>query len=284
MTAVAGRRAAPAEATLRTLAWVEARRWARHPLFLLGCALLIWGAVGIWNNLDATFNEFRVAPAFCVGVLGALVGCQLTRSMSRSTDAVAAAPADGVLRTAALCLACLVPGAVGLLWVTWLYVAAMAMPTPQSALSTADQIAVLLSGVVASVGGPLFGVMVGRWTRFPGAALVWAVVLIGWTILGNSSLIQPASRLNDLVRLNAPYAFWTSSDNDHSHIWVAGGSPWWHLAYVVLLCGLAATAAMVHEAVGARRSRLWRTLAVLAGLAVVALALAVAADPTRVPL
>jgi sugar-specific transcriptional regulator TrmB len=65
---------------------------------------------------------------------------------------------------------------------------------------------------------------------------------------------------------------------------VAGGSPWWHLAYLVLLCGLAATAAMVHEAVGARRARLWKVLAVLGVLAVSALAMAAAGDPTRIPL
>ena len=48
---------------------------------------------------------------------------------------------------------------------------------------------------------------------------------------------------------------------------------------VLLLCGLAATAAMVHEATGGRRTRLWRVLAVLGGLALVSLGLAVADDP-----
>jgi hypothetical protein len=212
----------------------------------------------------------------------------LTRSMSRSTDAVEAAPADGVLRTAALCLACLVPGAVGLAWVVWVYVTAVvtsgATATADSGLSTMDRIGVLLAGVVATVGGPLFGVLVGRWTRFPGAGLVGAVVLVGWTLLDTAALGWPASYLNNLARLSPPFAFWTSGDSGHQSDFAAGGSPWWHLAYVVLLCGLAATAAMVHEATGLRRTRLWRLLAGLGGLAAVALALAVASDPTRVPL
>ncbi|HLM04835.1 MAG TPA: hypothetical protein VK402_06555 [Blastococcus sp.] len=284
MTAVVERRAAPAQATLRTLAWVEARRYARHPVFLLGAGLLVWSSVAISDDLDATFPDFKVAVGFLVGVFGVLVGYQLTRSLSRSTDAVTAAPADGVLRTAALCLACLVPGALGLAWVGWLYATAVLTSTPDSAIGTGDRIAILLAGAVATVGGPLVGVMVGRWTRFPGAGLVAAVLLVLWTGFSSSALEQRASHLTDLARLQAPFAFWTSSGDAHATNWVAGGSPWWHLAYVVLLCGLAATAAMVHEATGGRRTRLWRVLAVLGVLALGCLALAVAGDPTRVPL
>jgi hypothetical protein len=284
VTAVVERPAAPMQATLRTLAWVEARRYAQHPLFLLGFALLICSSVAISNDLDATFPDFKIAGSFCLGVLGVLVGHQLTRSMSRSTDAVAAAPADGVLRTAALCLACLVPGAVGLVWVTWLYLTALATGTPASSLSTAERIAILLTGAVAAVGGPLFGVLVGRWTRFPGAGLVGAVLLMAWSLLSAGAVNLAASHLSDVLRLSAPFAFWTSGETGGGDNWVAGGSPWWHLAYLVLLCGLAATAAMAHEAVGVRRAHLWRVLAVLGVLAVGALALAAAGDPTRIPL
>jgi hypothetical protein len=284
MTAVVERPAAPMQATLRTLAGVEARRYAQHPLFLIGSALLVCSSVAISNDLDATFPDFKIAGSFCLGVLGVLVGHQLTRSMSRSTDAVAAAPADGVLRTAALCLACLVPGAVGLAWVTWLYLTAQATGTPDSSLGALELIAILLAGAVATVGGPVFGVLVGRWTRFPGAGLVGAVLLMAWTVLGSSAVNLPASHLSDLLRLSAPFAFWTSGHTGEGGNWVAGGSPWWHLAYLVLLCGLAATAAMAHEAVGARRARLWRVLTVLGVLAVSALAMAAAGDPTRIPL
>jgi hypothetical protein len=285
MTAVVERPLTPTRAaTLRTLAWVEARRYARHPLFLLGVALLVWASVAISDDLDATFPDFKVAPAFFLGVLGVLVGYQLTRSMSRSTDAVEGAPADGVLRTAALCLACLVPGSLGLAWAAWLYVTALATSTPASGMGAGDRIAILLTGVVATAGGPLVGVLAGRWARFPGAGLVAAVALVGWTLLNTAALGWPASHLNNLARLNPPFAFWTSGDTGHTSDFFAGGSPWWYLAYVVLLCGLAAVAAMVHEAAGERRTRLWRLLGILGALAVGCLALAVAADPTRVSL
>jgi hypothetical protein len=289
MTAVM---AGPTRATtLRTLAWVEAGRWARHPLFLLGTALLAWSAVAISDDLDPTFPDFKVAPAFFLGLLGVFVGYQLSRSMARSTDAVDAAPADGALRSAALCLACLVPGAVGLIWVAWLYLASAVTPATDSAIGTADRIAILLAGAVATVGGPLFGVLVGRWTSFPFAGLVAAVLLVGLTSLGNVATLgqiaavgETASRLEHLVRLAAPFAFWISADHTHQDDAMVGGSPWWHLAYIVLLCCLAVTAAMVHDATHDRRARLWRVLVVLGVLAVGCLALAVAADPTEIPL
>ena len=40
MTALTSRPPASDAATLRALAWIEARRYARHPLFLIGVALL----------------------------------------------------------------------------------------------------------------------------------------------------------------------------------------------------------------------------------------------------
>jgi hypothetical protein len=276
MTAVAERRAAPAEETLKTLARVEARRYARHPLFLLGAGALVWSSVVVSNDRDvSTSMEFTITPAFLLGLLGVLVGYQLTRSMAPSADAVEAAPADGVVRTAALCLACLVPGVLGLAWAVWRYVTS----TQDTTLNGLGRITIVLAGAVAAVGGPLFGVMVGRWTRFPGAGLVAVVVLSGWTVLNTAGLIGPSGYLNNLQRLNPPMAFWITAKDVHSPYVIVGGSPWWHLVYMVLLCGLAAIAAMVHEATGGRRSRLWRVLAVLGGLALVSLGLAVADDP-----
>ena len=48
MTTLAARAATPSSGTtLRALAAVEARRYARHPLFLAGVALLIWQMIVI---------------------------------------------------------------------------------------------------------------------------------------------------------------------------------------------------------------------------------------------
>src|SRR5450631_3784655 len=294
MTTLVERTEAPTRSTtLRTLAGVEARRYARHPLFLVGAALMVLVTVSNSNNLAKGTGDAQVlavgdgttVPAFFLGVLGVFVGYRLTRSMARSSEAVEASPADGVIRTAALCLACLVPGAVALVWLAWNYVTMAVWPGPSSAaFSSTDHAARLFAGVVFAVGGPLVGVMVGRWTRFPGAGLVAAVVLVGWSLLSTFGLLMSASRVGTLVHLNAPFVTWVSQNGPTDPNWIAGGSPQWYLAYIALLCGLAASAAMLHEARGAQRSRLVRVCAILVVLALVSLALAVVPDPTRIPL
>lgn len=272
-------------ATLRTLAGLEARRYALHPLFLVGVALLAAVTITNSDNLDAAAGIETLLPAFLLGLLGVFVGHQLTRSIAPSTEAVEAAPADGVTRTGALCLACLVPGAVAVVWVASMYLAMAASRIPDSAaISPAGRAGMLGAAVAAAVGGPLFGVMVGRWTRFPGAGLLAAVVLVGWTLLGTIGLQMPASRPGTLIHLNPPFTSWVSADGPHQPRWVAGGSPWWYLGYLILLCGLAVSGALLHEARGAQRSRLLRLLLTLALLAVASLGLAAAADPTRIPL
>jgi hypothetical protein len=272
-------------ATLRTLAAVEARRYARHPLFLVGTAALVWAGVRTLPRLAGSPPDGGFLPAVFLGLVGVFVGYQLTRALGPAGDAIAAAPSDGVLRTAALCLACLVPGAVAGVWVAATYVALAIWPIPDyAALSAADLAFMTASAVPYAVGGPLVGVLVARWTRFPGAALLAAVALVAWTLLGTFGLAMPASRLGNLVHLNPPFTTWTSADGPSEALWFAGGSPGWYLAYVTTLCGLAATAAMLHEAVGSRRSTLLRVLVALAVVALGCLALAAVADPTRVPL
>ncbi|MCW2742034.1 MAG: hypothetical protein JWR45_2456 [Blastococcus sp.] len=285
MTAVAERRTVSAQATLRTLAWVEARRFARHPLFLLGVVLLGVSTAAVSDDRNGGILDFTIAPAFLLGVLGMVVAHRLTRSMARPGDAVRAAPADGVLRTAALCLACLVPGVVAVAWVAWCYVAVALWPAPELvAISGGRQAVMLACGVVYAVGGALLGVLLGRWTRFPGAPLVMMAALYGWTLLGLYGQTMAASRLGNLVALNPPFVPSLATDNGHDHPELMGGSPGWYLVYIALLCGLAAAAAMVHEAVGARRTRLWRTVAVLGLLALTCLGLAAMGDPTRTTL
>jgi len=279
-----------ASVALRTLAALEARRYLRSPLFLIGVLLLVWATVVATGDLGrnvmtADPGDQDFLPAFCLGLLGVFVGHRLTRSLDASGEAIAASPSDGVRRTAALCLACLVPGVVALAWVGWMYTALAVEDIPLSAaIGAGARAAMLLSGAVAAVGGPLFGVLVARWVRFPGSALVGAVVLTGWVLVGTVSLAMPPSRAGTLLHLSAPLTAWVSADGPRSPAWVAGGSPGWYLGYLLLLCGLAATAALLPSATGARRGRLLGLLGVLGVAAVACLALAVLPDPARIPL
>jgi len=285
------RPAAPAQTlALRSLAALEARRYARSPLFLIGVSLLVWTTTVATGDLaknaaTADPGDLDLLPAFCLGLLGVFVGHQLTRSLDGADEALGATPSDRVRRTAALCLACLVPGVVALVWVGWMSAALAMWRIPLSAsISSGARAAMLLSGAVCAVGGPLFGVLVARWTRFPGSALVAVVVLAGWTLLSTVSLAQPPSRSGTFLHLSAPFTAWVSMDSPRSAAWVAGGSPGWYLAYLVLLCGLAASAALFPGSTGPRRTRVLRVLGSLAVVAVVCLVLAVLPDPARIPL
>jgi hypothetical protein len=277
-------------AALRTLARLEARRYALHPLFLVGVTFLIGLTVQATYDLatgtiEATWfgsGDLIVIPAFFLGMLGVLVANQLTRSMSRSAEAVEPMPADGLTRTAALCLACLVPGAAAMVWFGWTFLSQAIWSFPATSVPRADAVAVLGAGVVCAVGGPLLGVVVGRWTAIPGAGIFTFVALYGWTYVASiGTANMEASHLSNLVSLATPFTLWSTGSEPLAFM---GGSPGWHLLFLTTLCGLAAASAMWHEARGTQRTRLGRAIAVLAFLAVASLALAAAADPTRIPL
>ena len=87
--------------------------------------------------------------------------------------------------TAAICLAAAVPllcGGLSLLAIE----AFQRVPGPWSygALGTSGGVAAALSQVVVpALGGPLLGVALARWVRFPGAAAVLLLVAWGWVTL-----------------------------------------------------------------------------------------------------
>lgn len=292
MTTLDEHTAVPARgATLRALAALEASRYARHPLFLIGVGLLVTSMVMTSRDIatkrpgqETFLVDPSIMPAFFLGMLGVFVGVHLTRSIARSAEPIEASPTDGVTRTAAMCLACLVPAAAALVWVAWTYTVTAVWPVPDGVVAPSSIAAIRAAGVVSAVGGPLFGVMVGRWTRFPGAALLAAFVLYAWAGMSNVGA-SSASRIGVLAHVSAPWSEWVYSDSPiHDDPWVAAGSPPWHLVYITLLCGLAASAAMLHDAWGTRRSRLVRVSGVLVALALASLTLAAAPDPNRIPL
>ena len=163
--------------TLLALASVEARRFARHPLFLFGTGTIVVLAVvqlvqrsgGGGSPIGAV-----VVIAFLTGVFGFVVAHRLTTSMRRTADLAGTAPLGRQQRTAALCLACLVPFAVGcpataFMLVTQVVWPPVGIPASAHVASFRDEpdlallTAVLAMAPVATLGGPLLGVAVARW-------------------------------------------------------------------------------------------------------------------------
>ena len=271
-----------APSLLLPLARIEAVRYAKHPVFLIGLALCTVLSAG---QIGPAELDWQVMPAFFLGVLGIVVGYRLTRSTDASTSVVSAAPVTTTLRTAALCLACLVPAAAGLVMAVWhrlwLVTADPVAEFKYGTYETWDrQVITIVLPVVFALGGPLLGVAVGRWLRFPGAALLVMVVTLGWSqFAAYVDLSNPPSLFNRTLHLLSPYTAWAISDGDQDHpdtvVRSLTGSPTWFAVWALCLCALAAAAALWRGAESAVRRRLVSSGAVLLVVALVSLTLAV---------
>jgi len=283
--------AARTRSTLSSLARIEAKRFARHPLFLVGFVLGLWAVITVGSNPSGmsgpTSLDFQVIPAFFVGVLGFVVAARLTRSTSRSREVIDGAPASDTVRTAALCIACLVPMTAGIVLVLVHSAFVSADPVPAWIYGTYGPFArALITGVIpviACLGGPLLGVTVGRWLRFPGAVLLGVVVLLAWANLaaygttGESSLLGERS-LPRILHMLAPYTAFASANGDgevpSTEITSFTGSAGWYALWLLMLCGLAVTAALWRGADGRTRHVVGRTFIGLSAAAIVFVGLA----------
>lgn len=259
-------------ATLRQLALVDAKRYARHPLFVFGLVASL--AVIIWA---ATLREpgtlaLVIVPSFFLGLLGLVVAHRLTTSMRGTRELVDSMPLNPRRRTLSLCLACGVPMLAGLVCSIAIVLSAAAFPPvePVPGAPTAwfgdapwpDVLATLLAlGTVAALGGPLLGVLIATWAPFRGSALVAVVVIF--------LVCEAATHWSMPWRMVLP---WSVPVDDHvtdgvltSSTFVPGASMVWFLVYALLMCGLAAVGAMLRDPVG-RRPLLWTA----AGLVVAA--------------
>jgi hypothetical protein len=260
-TVTAARPAAPIAdgwPALRALARAEAKRFARHPLFLLGLAIMLIPVVAVFwqQELDANPMTGTLFIAFLIGVFGFIVAHRLTTSLSRSRDLAGTAPVSRQLRTLALCLACLVPAAAGVVVAVFMLVTA-AIWTPVGDPVTAhvfwfrddpalDVLAVLLAmGPVAALGGPLLGVAVARWAPFRGSALIGVVTLVFVTAMPSEAaspwrvLSAWPVLVDERVNRNNGPVVW-------SHL-APGVEPIWVLLYLLCLCGLAVVAALLRD-------------------------------------
>ena len=165
-----------------------------------------------------------------------------------------------------MCLACLVPTVTGLAIVLMHRATIAANPIPEYLYGTYGSfdrfVITVVVPVIACAGGPLLGVAVARWLRFPGAALLSVLVVLIWGniaayVPGNSSRFGHG-RLDrcspGYLHMVTPYTAFGSGDGDGEHISRVmtsyTGSPGWYAVWTLALCGLAVMRSAV-----ARRSR-----------------------------
>jgi hypothetical protein len=84
---------------VRSLAWIEAKRFARHPIFLIGLVLAfglliqqIVTAPG--GGADMTPEGNAIQAAFFLGCFGLLAADRLTRGAFRSREVAVASPGE----------------------------------------------------------------------------------------------------------------------------------------------------------------------------------------------
>ncbi|MGZ4597772.1 MAG: hypothetical protein ACXV3V_12690 [Actinomycetes bacterium] len=275
---------APAASAVLPLARIEAKRYARHPLFLTGLALGTLASAGEHGPVEL---DYHVIPSFFIGVLGIVVAARLTTSAHRSQPVIDSAPMSDTTRTLALCLACAVPATAGLALTLMHRMFVLADPFPAWMYGTygpTEQLVItVVVPVIACAGGPLLGVAVGRWLRFPGAALLTVVAVLFWS---NVAAYVPAQSMNArslaarVLHMTTPYTAFASANGDGntptSVMRSYTGSPVWFAVWTLALCGLAVAAALWRGADTAARRVLARAFLGLTAAALVALALAVA--------
>jgi len=265
---------APGRATFAALAIRETRRFVLNPVFLSGVAMAAWWA---WKvpRADPEIDELIGYPAIFLGGFGMMATYWLTRSMRASEPVVGVTPVTQPTRTAALCAVALVPfacGCLALLRFVQLIPVSNALYGP---FSPSARVAVLVGQIVMpALGGPLLGVALGRWVRFPGAAFVLFLVLYGWVSLVTIlSFSHADSALVAVLRLFSPFAYFTYAGNTVG-VTAWRGSPWFFIGWQLALCAIAVLVALLRGAEGQVRTRIIRALGVAGVAAVILLMLA----------
>ncbi len=273
--------AVASRATLVPLAARELRRYVLNPVFLFAVVMTMWVA---WSRAGTTVTEIDEVngyPAVFLGGFGMMAAYWLTRSMRASEPVAGVTPVTRPARTAALCWVAIVPFLCGILALLGFLRTYPLSDAAYGPFSPSARIAVLVGQIVVpSLGGPLLGVALGRWVRFPGAAFVLFLVIFGWvelvTIL---TLSRPDSAPIAVVRLFSPFAFFTLHADAGVTAW--RGSPWFFIGWQLALCAIAVLMALLRGAEGPVRTRIIRTLAIAGAVAVILLVLAAAGGFTH---
>ena len=261
-------------ATLVPLAARELRRFVLNPVFLFAVVMTLWVA---WSRAGATVTEIDEVngyPAVFLGGFGMMAAYWLSRSMRASEPVAGVTPVTRPARTAALCWVAIVPFLCGILALLGFLRTYPLSDAAYGPFSPSARIAVLVGQIIVpSLGGPLLGVALGRWVRFPGAAFVLFLVIFGWVQLVTILTIsRPDSAPIAVLRLFSPFAFFTLHADAGVTAW--RGSPWFFIGWQLALCAIAVLVALLRGAEGRVRTRIIRALAITGAAAVILLVLA----------
>ena len=269
--------AAPGRTAFTALAARELRRFAVNPVFLAGVGLITWILATDPGGNVPEVDAISGYPAAFLGGFGMMAAFWLTRSMNASEPVTGVTPVTLPARTAALCTVAILPfacGCLALLWFIRLHPVGLYM---YGAFSRPAQVAILTSQIaVPALGGPLLGIALGRWVRFPGAAFVLFLFIFGWVnLVSVPSLFHPDSAPVTLFRLFSPFAFFTLHTlHGPPGIIAWRGSPWFFLGWQLALCAVAVLVALLRGADGRVRSRITRALVIVLAGAMIMLLLA----------
>ena len=238
----------------RAMAVIEARRMARHPVFVLGVALgfVVLGLYVVLVGDETGIPVVLTLPllgAFYIGLASVIAAALLTRSTEVAVETIATAPGTEARRTLALAAAGIPPLVAGLVFSVALVVFAKVIGVaPQEwwfgTLPDWQVWSIVLQCPVACLDGALLGVLAGRWLRFRGASAVVVVALIVVSLLGQTPLLETSS---SEWRLWGPWALWHLGDNPDGTQTLIAGNPAAYLGYLLALGALAVLGAMWHD-------------------------------------
>lgn len=236
---------------LVTLARHEMLAYLRHPLFIIG--VLLSGALfATGADKDSSSLFHVIAPATTLGVFGILVMTGLVRRSDRTHEAAGTVVVSERTRTLALASAALVPFVAGLgffAWSVWYY---HAQPPKDFTMPFGGYVgdgwiyALLFAlGAMSALGGPILGLVVGRWLHFRGAGILIAVGMIMVTIV-MQGIVEPLR----YVRVFWPWTYFGGPmgiEGDPERWVILTGSPQWYCLYLAALCALGVVVALLHD-------------------------------------
>lgn len=265
-----------------SLARHEMLAYLKHPLFVTG-ALLTVAICAMGPDKVSSSVYHVIVPGLALGVFGVMVMAGLVRRSDQAHAAAGTVVVSERTRTYALASAALVPFTVGVAFFGWAVWAYHDQPPLDYAIPFGTEVgdgwvySVLFAlGALAALGGPVLGLLVGRYLRFRGAAILVSVALIMVTVV-MQGLVEPLR----YVRVWWPWTYFGGpygTDGDDGRWLILTGSPQWYCVYLVVLCALGVVVAALHDREEPAESL--RKLAV--GLVVAAVALGALAMTTGV--